>query len=84
MLVALVSRAISRQSDAIRKSQVQRAQERLDERRSMLSVWLVNFALWDELVDYIEHPEPGWEQGNLDWLLNTNVFDVLVVVDRDG
>ncbi len=61
MLVALASRAISRQSDAIWTSQVQRAQERLSERRSMLSVWLVNYTLWDEFVDYVEHPEPGWE-----------------------
>ena len=84
MLVALANRAISRQSDALWTSQVQRAQERLDERRSMLSVWLVNYALWDELVDYIAHPDLGWEQGNLDWLVDNTAFDVLVVVDTSG
>ncbi len=84
MLVALANRAISRQSDALWASQVQRAQERLDERRSMLSVWLVNYALWDELVDYIAHPDLGWEQGNLDWLVDNTAFDVLVVVDTSG
>ena len=84
MLVALANRAISRQSDALWTSQVQRARERLDERRSMLSVWLVNWALWDELVDYVEHPDPAWEQGNLDWLVDNTAFDVLVVVDTSG
>ena len=84
MLVALANGAISRQSDALWTSQVQRAQERLDERRSMLSVWLVNYALWDELVDYVEHPDPDWEQGNLDWLVDNTAFNVLVVVDTGG
>ena len=84
MVVALASGAISRHSDAQWTGQVQRAQERLDERRTMLSVWLVNWALWDELVDYVEHPDLGWAQGNLDWLLKKTAFDVLVVVDTNG
>ena len=78
---ALAARAVARQSEAIWLSHVQRAKDQIEERRSLLSVWLITFCVWDEIVEYAKNPDPVWAHENLTWLLENSDIDVVVVVD---
>ena len=65
LFVMYAGRSLARQEEELWRGVVSRAVDHVDRSRDSLVDLMIDFAFWDELVDYVQTPSDRWAEVNL-------------------